>query len=154
MGKRNPNTPTATIPSNPNNTADTEGKPLMPTQGEEVHYRGAIVDMCCQSRDFYRRIKFPKGTIKSYPKVMLVMCIYVRMYNRILYMYADDDAADDDDADDDHDAMRGSETRHRSCMYVYMHAYSYIYIMSICVFPGLDCIQAVGHRKLACLRGE
>ena len=54
-----------------------EAKPMMPIEGEKVQYRGATVDMCLESRDYYWRIKFPAGTIPSRAKALVFLHIYI-----------------------------------------------------------------------------
>ena len=118
-----PGIPTETPPKKPRLSADANGKPMMPIEGEQVHYRGATVDMCCQSRDYYWRIKFPRGPVKYRDKALVFMCVYIYIYifvstyNRILYKYAydgdDDDNYDDGDGDDDgnhHDCVDRDNT--------------------------------------------
>ena len=56
---------------------------MMPIEGEQVHYRGATVDMCCQSRDHYWRIKFPTGTVKSRDKVTVFVYIYIHIREHV-----------------------------------------------------------------------
>ena len=77
-----PDIPTETPPKKPRLSADANGKPMMPIEGEQVHYRGATVDMCCQSRDYYWRIKFPRGTVKGRDKAPVFMYIYIYIYIR------------------------------------------------------------------------
>ena len=82
--KRKPDTPNEAQPKKPKASTDAKNKPRMPTDGEKVYYRGAIVEEFTRARssslDLTWRIKFPSGTIESRAKVTVFMCTYMCIY--------------------------------------------------------------------------
>ena len=52
----------------------------MPTEtDQEVEYMGATVSLNLQSRDYYWRIKFPKGMLDAHPQAFIIH--YIDMSN-------------------------------------------------------------------------
>ena len=77
--KRKPDTPNEAQPKKPNASTDAKNKPRLPTDGEKVYYRGAIVEEFTRARsgslDPTWRIKFQSDTIELHSCVHI--CVFI-----------------------------------------------------------------------------